>query len=421
MIDDILVTIICVTYNHQDYIRDALDSFFRQQVNFKFEVVVHDDASTDGTAAILREYEQKYPDRIKVLYELENQYQKSENFVKFLQEKVLPFIRGKYVIISEGDDYWIDDTKLQRQIEYLEQNVDCTMVTHNAVVLNMRSTKIDILSKYYDDRDFTPEEIINRPHGYVATASMVMRREFFELKDFFNEAGVGDYTRQLFCLTKGKVHYIDRVMSVYRFGHPGSWQESQNEKSFDRCFGYVKMIRFLDKYNLYTNYIYNRYIQKEIQKYIYLINIITDEEDIDKMSVWAVQEQSYRKYLDEIDRLSKQIRDICYLDDLTVEFIQRYKHILIMGAGKYAGILAEQLKYNGRDFEGFVISPNQSSKTEYLDKAVYRLDEIPYKRQETGILVGISAEIWDEIEETLLKYQISNYFCPFLFNLGHKK
>ena len=140
---------------------------------------MHDDASTDGTGEILSEYEKKYPDKIKVLYESENQYRNVDNFVKCIQEKMIPFIRGKYVLISEGDDYWVDDTKLQRQVEYLEQNADCMMVTHNAVTLNMRSTKVDILTKYYEDRDLTPEEIIKHPQGYLATASMVMRRECF--------------------------------------------------------------------------------------------------------------------------------------------------------------------------------------------------------------------------------------------------
>lgn len=420
MNNEILVTIICITYNHHEYIRDALDSYLCQQLDYKYEIVVHDDASTDGTMEILGEYEQKYPDKIKVLYESENQYQKVDNFVKYIQEKMIPFIRGKYVLISEGDDYWIDETKLQRQVDYLERNCDCMMVTHNAVTLDMRRKRADTLTKYFLDKDLSPEEIINHPRGYLATASMVMRRECFELKDFFNEAGIGDYTRQLFCLTRGKIHYIDRVMSVYRFGHTGSWQESQNKDSLLRFCGYLKMIRFLDKYNQYTNYIYNRYLIKEIQRYINLIMSISDKENLDNMVTKELYTESYQKYLDALKCFYKQIKNNHYLDDKIAEFMQKYKYILIMGAGKYAAILAEQLINNGREFDGFIISPEQDAKSLYLGKKVYKLDEIPYEKKDTGILIGINAVIWDEVEEALQKYQISNYYCPFLFDAKRK-
>ena len=91
-----------------------------------------------------------------------------------------------------------------------------------------------------------------------------------------------------------------------------------------------------------------------------------------------------------------------------------------MGAGKYAAILAEQLKNNGKEFDGFVISPGQDAESLYLGKKIYKLDEIPYKKKETGILIGINAVIWDEVEEALQKYQISNYYCPFLFDVNRK-
>lgn len=419
MNNNIFVTIVCVTYNHQNYIRDALDSFFHQQVDFKYEVVVHDDASTDETIAILKEYEKEYPDKIKVLYEAENQYRKTENFVKFLQERVLPFVRGKYVVISEGDDYWIDDTKLQRQVDYLEKNADCMMVTHNAVTLNMRSAKIDILTRYYSDKDLSAEEIINHPCGYMATASMLMRRECFELIDFFNEAEIGDYTRQLSCLARGKIHYIDRVMSVYRFAHPGSWQELQDKDSFLRINGYLKMIRFLDKYNAYTKYIYSKYLSKEIQRYASYIIMINNKENFEEAFEKELFNESYKQYLDYIIKLHKQVKDKHYLDNGTLSFMQKYKHILIMGAGEYASVLANQIENSGRDFDGFVVSPNQDAKTMHMGKKIYVLDKIPYNIQETGVLVGINAIKWDEIEDTLLTYQISNYFCPYLFETGY--
>lgn len=418
MKSDILITILCVTYNQHNYIKDALDSIFKQKVNFKYEIIVHDDASTDGTTDILREYEQNYPDKIKVLYEVENQYQKCESFDKFLQDTMLPYIKGKYVLSFEGDDYWIDETKLQRQVDYLEQHCDCMMVTHNAAVLNMKSVKVDILTKYYSDKDLLPEEIINHPNGYLASASMVMRRECYETKGFFHEAGIGDYTRQLYSLSKGKIHYIDRIMSVYRFAHSGSWQESQ-EKDFSlRFYGYLKMIRFLDKYNVYTDYIYAKCIMKEIQRYAAYSIDIFDKVNIDETSAKETVDEKCKYYLNYIIKLYRQINDPHYLDDETEKFLEKHEHILIMGAGKYASVLSNQIRNNGKDFEGFVVSSNQNAESSHMGKKVYKIDEIPYK--EVGILVGINALIWDEIESTLLTHQIKNYFCPYLFDSNHK-
>ena len=114
-----LVTIRCITYNHEPYIRQCLEGFVMQKTNFPFEAIVHDDASTDGTAAIIREYAEKYPDIIKPIYETENQYSKHDGS---LQRIMNAHIRGKYVALCEGDDYWVDPLKLQKQVDLLEGN-----------------------------------------------------------------------------------------------------------------------------------------------------------------------------------------------------------------------------------------------------------------------------------------------------------
>lgn len=114
-----LVTIRCITYNHEPYIRQCLEGFVMQKTNFPFEAIVHDDASTDGTAAIIREYAEKYPDIIKPIYETENQYSKHDGSLRKIMDA---HMRGKYIAICEGDDYWIDPLKLQKQVDLLENN-----------------------------------------------------------------------------------------------------------------------------------------------------------------------------------------------------------------------------------------------------------------------------------------------------------
>ena len=123
--DNILVSIRCLVYNHEPYLRQCLEGFVMQKTNFRFEAIVHDDASTDGSAKIIREYAEKYPDIIKPIYETENQYSKRDGSLTRIMNTAC---RGKYIAICEGDDYWIDPLKLQKQVSILENNINVFMV-----------------------------------------------------------------------------------------------------------------------------------------------------------------------------------------------------------------------------------------------------------------------------------------------------
>ena len=123
-----IVSIRCLAYNHKKYISRALDSFLSQRTSFPFEIIVHDDASTDGTTDIIREYEEKYPSIVKPIYEKENMYSKDWNCV---EKSIDACIKGKYVAICEGDDYWCDPLKLQKQVEFMERHSNCYLCTHN--------------------------------------------------------------------------------------------------------------------------------------------------------------------------------------------------------------------------------------------------------------------------------------------------
>ena len=120
---NIVVSIIFNTYNHEPYIRQCLEGFVMQKTDFAFEVLIHDDASTDKTADIIREYEAHYPDIIKPIYQTENQYSKKTGIMKTFQ---IPRVKGKYIALCEGDDYWIDPLKLQKQVDILEKDATIT-------------------------------------------------------------------------------------------------------------------------------------------------------------------------------------------------------------------------------------------------------------------------------------------------------
>ena len=120
-----LVSICCITYNHEPYIVQTLDGFLMQKTSLPFEILIHDDASTDRTADIIREYEKKFPNLIKPIYQKENQY--SKGFTSVSETWNFPRAQGKYIALCEGDDYWIDENKLQMQVDFLENNPEYGM------------------------------------------------------------------------------------------------------------------------------------------------------------------------------------------------------------------------------------------------------------------------------------------------------
>ena len=127
-----LVSVYCLAYNHEKYIRETLEGFMRQKTDFSYEVIVHDDASTDGTANIIREYAEKYPEIIKPIIQTENQYSKG---LLIFHSFIYPHIRGKYLAVCEGDDYWCDEYKLQKQVDWMEAHPDYSLCAHNSKII----------------------------------------------------------------------------------------------------------------------------------------------------------------------------------------------------------------------------------------------------------------------------------------------
>ena len=204
--NEIMVTVLCAAYNHEKYIRDALEGFVMQKTSFAFEVLVHDDASTDSTAEIIREYEQKYPEIIKPIYQTENQYSKGVNR---LFTFMLPRARGKYIAVCEGDDYWTSPDKLQKQVDYIESHPECALVSHLAM---MSYVDRNYVTKY-TDRDFsTPErcivsaEEIIAKHTIFPTASMLFRRDYYERnRELLSSVRLFDYVGKIMLATEGTV------------------------------------------------------------------------------------------------------------------------------------------------------------------------------------------------------------------------
>ena len=165
-------TICCITYNHEEYIRDAIESFLMQKTHFPFEIIIHDDASTDKTAEIIKEYEIKYPDIIKPIYQTENQYSKGKKASLF----TFMAARGKYIAFCEGDDYWIDPLKLQKQTELMEKYPDCYISFHPAIIRSFDETIENRMLGFYSEKTtiFPAEKVILGGGGFMHTGSIML-------------------------------------------------------------------------------------------------------------------------------------------------------------------------------------------------------------------------------------------------------
>lgn len=223
-----LVSISCITYNHEPYIAQTLDGFLMQKTDFPFEVLIHDDASTDRTADIIREYEAKFPKLIKPIYQKENQY--SKGFTSVSATWNFPRAKGKYIALCEGDDYWIDENKLQMQVDFLENNPEYGMCFHDAVVVNELENEVDSFSYHVIEKDYSATELFE--NWVVPTASMLFKKEIlcYKLADRKNFIA-GDIVLVEQACVYGKVHGFKKKMSVYRIQENGlTWSKERREK-----------------------------------------------------------------------------------------------------------------------------------------------------------------------------------------------
>ena len=248
------VSVCCLTYNHEKTVAQALDSIISQKTDFPFEIIVHDDASTDKTQDIIRDYARRYPEIIKPVLQTENKM-KQCNIEKTY---ICPLVKGKYVAVCEGDDFWTDDSKLQLQVDYMEKNPDCTMTFHAVNQLNSDGS-IMPYRPLKEDTDVLCDLIIKRGGMFCPSASLVLRADVFtQWPDFRSMADVYDYPRQILSAYRGKVFYLDRIMACYRYGSSGSWTDKIKEKT---DFQHVENeTAWLEEFNRYSHGAYENAI-----------------------------------------------------------------------------------------------------------------------------------------------------------------
>ena len=213
-----LVAIHCITYNHAAYIRQCLDGFVMQRTDFAFVAIVHDDCSTDGTDNIVREYAQRYPHIIKPIFETENQYSKGDGSLSRIMTQACNNTGAKYIAMCEGDDYWTDPLKLQKQVDFLEKHPECSLCYH-ACENKFEGENIYLRVPFGENvnESYSYEELPSYPFH---TATIMYRLEIANSDLYIKACSIGcpfgDVVLFLCCSQFGRLCGINEKMSVYR-------------------------------------------------------------------------------------------------------------------------------------------------------------------------------------------------------------
>jgi glycosyltransferase involved in cell wall biosynthesis len=262
----IVVSVICPTYNHEAFIGKALEGFLRQETTFPIEIIVHDDASTDGTADIIRSYESRFPGRLRCVYQVENQHRRMG--VSLFHDLLIPMASGEFIAVCEGDDYWTDPTKLERQVAFMRRWPDLAMSFHAARVEYVGRRRPSRLHRFRGGTFVKPETVVFRGGGLYPTCSALFRRSVFaDYPRFFLAAPVADSMWALNAITKGRVGYLDEVMAVYNSRVPGSWSDKARRRSLAEILQYYSELEAVRaEFDQLTGYRYSKWIKRRLSR-----------------------------------------------------------------------------------------------------------------------------------------------------------
>lgn len=262
----VMVSICMITYNQENYIAEAIEGVVNQKTNFKFELLIGEDCSIDNTRQICKEYKQKYPNIIKLSLPEKN-LGADENF-----QQTINMCAGKYLALCEGDDYWTDPFKLQKQFDFMEENTDCSLCFHASEYIYSNESERNFIyrpANIPNDNKFSIKHAILGGGSFMATNSMFFIHEYVKIfPEWMKNSPVGDLPLMLILAIKGKIGYIDDNMSVYRVMSENSWskemQHVDKRKSHDHAIS-----QMWDSFDRWSEYKYHRHVVlKKIKNYV---------------------------------------------------------------------------------------------------------------------------------------------------------
>lgn len=303
-----LVSVVCNTYNHSNYIKMCLDSILEQNVNFNVEILIHDDASNDGTSSIIEEYQSKYPNIVKPVIEKENQYKKG---IKTGLKNQYKRAKGKYIAFCEGDDMWIDPNKLYKEVLILEQNPEVIAVTHDVINFDCGRNKISKhLYKTHKNGILSFKELCA---GFAFHQSSLLYRNNEDInngipEDLYIFPKIGDFPKSINLYLHGKIYFISEKMSLYRY-------KSNNES-------------FTNSNVTGSHYLFLQFFEN-LKKYVNNNDLIIVIDRIDELNIF---EYYYRNKIKEIFR-NKNLRIIFKKMNFSFKFkvyLKRYFYWLYL-------------------------------------------------------------------------------------------
>lgn len=228
-----VVSVVMITYNHGPYIADAIEGVISQKTGFPIEIIIGEDCSTDNTRRIVLDYQRRYPQLVRVIYSDRNVGMQRNS------QRVHEAARANYIAYCEGDDVWIDDRKLEKQVSVMKSEPDCSMVFHAAKIIREEKGTVEVRHYGSSVKTFSLDEVVLAGGGFILTASTMVRGTLVNpVPGWIDDCEVGDYPFGVHCASRGQVIYLPDVMSIYRFGVPGSWVV--------RCAGYEEQKRIFD-------------------------------------------------------------------------------------------------------------------------------------------------------------------------------
>lgn len=274
---EIAVTVCCITYNHAKFVKQCLDGIVEQKTDFPFSILIHDDASTDGTTDIIREYINEYPNLFVPMLEKKNQYSQGNHsiLIKYMLERA----KGQYIAVCEGDDFWCDKYKLQKQYDLLQKHKNCNMCTHTVEIIKEdgRSLGTKIPQRNIASGEMEGKTLIN----YLAyedthlfhTSSMFFEKKVIadDLKNipsFLTSTAAEDRALFLYYAAKGNIYYTDKCMSKYRIQSEGSWSLNNSQSKQHALRTDNELFQMISDFNEYTQ----ERFAKEVYAYQTLLN-----------------------------------------------------------------------------------------------------------------------------------------------------
>lgn len=265
-----LVSVCCITYNHEAFLAQTIESVLMQKTDFAVELVIGEDCSSDRTRQIALEYQTRYSDKIRVLLPSSNL-----GIMGNLMA-TMAACTGRYIAFVEGDDYWTDTHKLQQQVDIMEEQPECVLCIHDAEVFTQDNSEPPYLfsTRYrdllpYGGGRITQEDLVRYGWG-IPSASMLFRRSsLLPVPEWFRQVFSGDYTMQLLSTIHGYIYYLPKVMSRYRLHTGGVMHTSnntllQNEKRIFELEQYKRVfpIKFHPSFDRYLEHLYFERSQK---------------------------------------------------------------------------------------------------------------------------------------------------------------